>query len=148
MLLRRSVTAALSPFQKVAALRSFTATVAIKVDGKEFDEINENLRSLMDPRIYEGMNNEFVEIHKQLRSLNNGLTNLRERMKDELRDEEKLDNNVPIMTDGETDVPHLGAMIQNEGRKTRSTIQDEEKKIRSTKHHRGTYHHHYLYFAQ
>ena len=123
MLWRRSVTAVLSPLKQVAAVRSFTATVAIKVDEQE--------DGTPEPMNYKNIKKEFFEIHNQLRSLNNGLINLRERL-----DDDELMN-----------VQHLGAMIQNEGRKTRSTRQHEEKKPRSTKH-RGTYHHHYLYFAQ
>ena len=160
MLWRRSVTAVLSPFQQGAAVRSFTATVAIKVDEKEDGKINENLRSLMDPWIYEGTNKEFVQIRKQLRALNNCLTELRvggyrdrgdppfsshvviERAVEHLGNltglisEENLaqknesDGNVKIIEDSEIDVQQLEAMLQKEGMKTRSTIQNEEKKNR------------------
>ena len=40
------------------------------------------------------------------------------------------DGNVKIIEDGGIDVQQLGAMIQDEGTKSRSTIQDEEKKTR------------------
>ena len=157
MLFRRSVTAFLSPFQQVAAMRSFTATVAIKVDEKEDGKINENLRSLMDPWIYEGTNKEFVQIRKQLRALNNCLTELREGTyrthhhsssdviksafghlgkltglisEENLAQRNESDGNVKIIEDSEIDVQQLEAMLQKEGMKTRSTIQNEEKKNR------------------
>ena len=123
MLLRRSVTAVLSPLKQVAAVRSFTATVAIKLD--------EQTDGTPEPMIYEGMQNDYVEIQKQLRSLNKCLTDLQERMDDKILDDEQSDFKVKITNKDGIDVQHLGAMIQKEGMKMRSTIQEEGIQTRS-----------------
>jgi len=125
MLLRRSLSAASSPFKQVAAVRSFTAR-----------------------------NNDFVEIREHLRALDNCLTELRVGTlsphvgglrraniyhlgklnglisKENLAQKNESDSDVKIIEDGGIDVQQLEVMIQDEGVKTRSTIQDEEKKNR------------------
>ena len=126
MLFRRSVTAFLSPFQQVAAMRSFTATVAIKVDEKEDNKVRKNVCSFQEPVPRLGRDFEFDEIYKQLRALDTCLTDLRDRMDDKIMDDEKSDDNVQNINH----FRNLDAMIQDEGMKTRSAIQDEEKKNR------------------
>jgi len=125
MLLRRSLSAASSPFKQVAAVRSFTAR-----------------------------NNDFVEIREHLRALDNCLTELRVGTlsphvgglrraniyhlgkltglisAENLAQKNESDSDVKIIEDGGIDVQQLEVMIQDEGVKTRSTIQDEEKKNR------------------
>ena len=126
MLFRRSVTAFLSPFQQVAAMRSFTATVAIKVDEKEDNKVRKNVCSFQEPVPRLGRDFEFDEIYKQLRALDTCLTDLRDRMDNKINSGTKSDDNVQFVNH----FRNLEAMIQDEGMKTRSTIQDEEKKNR------------------